>query len=109
MYLHERSLVKKLEAKPFALIGIDSDLDREQLKKVLAKQGITWRSFWNGGGICGPISTAWNVHDWPTLYVLDHKGGHPPQVRWLAGRRGTRRSHRETRQTSGERVAVGRQ
>ena len=22
----------------------------------------------------GPIATAWNVHGWPTIYVLDDKG-----------------------------------
>jgi hypothetical protein len=40
----------------------------------MKKQGITWRSFWNGGSTQGPISSAWNVRGWPTIYVLDHKG-----------------------------------
>jgi hypothetical protein len=74
MYPHERSLVKKLEGKPFVLIGINSDVDREKLKELLTKQGITWRSFWNDGSTSGPISTAWNIHGWPTLYLLDHEG-----------------------------------
>ena len=74
MYPHERSLVKRLADQPFALIGINSDRDREALKKVMKKQGITWRSFWNGGSTQGPISSAWNVRGWPTIYVLDHNG-----------------------------------
>jgi len=74
MYPHERSLVKKLESKPFALVGINSDKDRDALKEVLKKEEITWRSFWNGGSTGGPISTEWNVQGWPTLYVIDHKG-----------------------------------
>ena len=75
MYPHERSLVKKMENKPFALIGVNSDQDREALKEVLKTEEITWRSFWNGKeGTGGPISTKWNVSGWPTLYVLDHKG-----------------------------------
>jgi hypothetical protein len=74
MYPHERSLVKKLAGKPFALVGVNSDQDREALKKTMEKEQITWRSFWNGGSTGGPISTAWNVQGWPTLYVLDHKG-----------------------------------
>jgi thioredoxin family protein len=74
MYPHERSLVKKLEGKPFALLGINSDTDRDALKEVLKKEEITWRSFWNGGSTGGPISTEWNVQGWPTLYVIDHKG-----------------------------------
>ena len=35
MYPHERSLVKKMEAKPFALLGINSDQNKEALKEVL--------------------------------------------------------------------------
>jgi hypothetical protein len=75
MYPHERSLVKRLADKPFALLGVNSDADREALKKVMEKEQITWRSFWNGPkGTDGPISNAWNVTGWPTIYVLDHKG-----------------------------------
>ena len=75
MYPHERSLVKKMEGTPFALVGVNSDEDREKLKPVLKDENITWRSFWNGKeGTGGPISTKWNVSGWPTLYVLDHKG-----------------------------------
>ena len=75
MYPHERSLVKKMEGKPFALIGVNSDPDREKLKKRLADEKITWRSFWNGPkGPGGPISRAWKVRSWPTIYVLDDKG-----------------------------------
>ena len=31
MYPHERSLVKRLENEPFALIGVNSDTDLERL------------------------------------------------------------------------------
>jgi hypothetical protein len=75
MYPHERSLVKKLADKPFALIGVNSDSDLQALKPILDQEQITWRSFWNGPqGTRGPISTAWNVRGWPTLYLIDHKG-----------------------------------
>jgi hypothetical protein len=74
MYPHERSLVKRLEGKPFVLLGVNSDKDRDELKKTMEKEQITWRSFWNGGSTQGPISTEWGVSGWPTLYVLDHQG-----------------------------------
>ena len=74
MYPHERSLVKRLESEPFALIGINSDQDREALKQTLVDEKITWRSFWNGGSTDGPISKRWNVTSWPTVYVLDGEG-----------------------------------
>ena len=74
MYPHERSLVQKMEGKPFALIGVNSDQNKAELKQAMQKEQITWRSFWNGGSTSGPISTAWQVKAWPTLYILDHKG-----------------------------------
>jgi Thioredoxin-like len=74
MYPHERSLVQRMAGKPFALIGVNSDDDRAELRRVLVDEKITWRSFWNGGGTQGPISTAWGVSTWPTIYVIDHKG-----------------------------------
>ncbi len=74
MYPHERSLVKRLADEPFALIGVNSDRDKETLRARIAEENITWRSFWDGGGTSGPIATAWNVSGWPTIYVLDHEG-----------------------------------
>jgi peroxiredoxin len=73
MYPHERSLVKRLEGKPFALLGINSD-PKARLRDVLKKENITWRSWWDGGDTRGPIAKAWNVKGWPTTYVLDAKG-----------------------------------
>jgi hypothetical protein len=74
MYPHERSLVKRLEGKPFVLLGINSDESREHVKRALTKENITWRSWWDGGSANGPIATRWNVSGWPTTYVLDHRG-----------------------------------
>jgi hypothetical protein len=73
MYPHERSLVKRLEGKSFALLGINSDQDKDKLKQVLEKENITWRSWWDQT-IGGPIATTWNVQGWPTIFVLDEKG-----------------------------------
>jgi hypothetical protein len=75
MYPHERSLVKELANEPFALIGVNSDENLEELKPRLEQERITWRSFWNGeGGTSGNIAERWNVQSWPTLYVIDAKG-----------------------------------
>ena len=75
MYPHERSLVKKLADDPFTIIGVNSDADLGALQKTLEEEQITWRSFWNGPkATSGPISTAWNIEGWPTLYLIDHEG-----------------------------------
>ena len=74
MYPHERSLVKKLEDKPFVLLGVNSDGDKDKLKARMKEEEITWRSWWDGGDTNGPIANQFNVHGWPTLYIIDHQG-----------------------------------
>ena len=74
MYAHERSLVKRLAGKPFVILGVNSDEQRDGVKKISAKEQLTWRSWWDGGTTQGPIQTAYNVSHWPTIFVLDHKG-----------------------------------
>lgn len=75
MYPHERSLVKQLADKPFALIGVNSDRELEQIRATVKEKNLNWRSFWNGPeGTGGPISAKWNVTGWPTIYILDKDG-----------------------------------
>jgi hypothetical protein len=42
----------------------------KNLKEVMDKEKLTWRSFADDGA----IMSKWNLHATPTLYVLDHKG-----------------------------------
>jgi len=75
MYPHERSLVKKLADMPFAIIGVNSDSDLDEIREIVKEKNISWRSFWNGPeGTSGPISTRWNVSGWPTIYIIDADG-----------------------------------
>jgi thiol-disulfide isomerase/thioredoxin len=74
VYPRQRALVQRFAGKPFAIVGVNSDKDKDALKKVLEKRGVTWRYWWDGGGPGGPIASAWNVQSWPTIYVLDARG-----------------------------------
>jgi len=74
MYPHERSLVKKLSGKPFALLGINSDDNLETLRKTIIEEQITWRSWWDEGRTDGPIQTTWQVLQRPTIHLLDANG-----------------------------------
>ena len=47
--------MKRLADKPFVLLGVNSDKDRSALKKTIAEERITWRSWWDEGRIDGPI------------------------------------------------------
>lgn len=72
---HERELVEKLHGRPFALVGVNGDENREKAKAAILRAQITWRSFGsNAGGRQGLIASAWNVQAWPTTYIIDHVG-----------------------------------
>ena len=68
----ERELAKRLEGKPFAIIGVDCDESKEDLKKGEKDHGITWRSFHDGRQ--GPIGDKWRIAALPAIFVLDSKG-----------------------------------
>ncbi len=71
---HEQDLVKQHAGRPFVILGVNSDKDRDATRKACLEKGITWRSWWDGGDTQGPVQTAYNVSQWPTLYLIDHQG-----------------------------------
>jgi thiol-disulfide isomerase/thioredoxin len=73
MVPHERELVKRMEGRPFVLLGVNGDDDRSKAVKEMSEQSMTWPSVWNGGKLEG-IVAAWGVRAWPTVYLLDAKG-----------------------------------
>ena len=65
-----------LRDRPFALVGVHiGGSTARQLKGVMEKERITWRSFVDAGNAgAGPIATKWNISATPTFYLIDHKG-----------------------------------
>ncbi len=74
MFPHERSLVKRMANKPFAILGVNGDPDLAQANKMSDEADVSWRSFWNGPDPGAGIARSWNVSGWPTLYLIDHEG-----------------------------------
>jgi len=63
--------VKKLENKPFALIGVNGiGHEPESLKKVMQEENLPWRSFADKGS----IFRKWGLSGTPTFYLIDHEG-----------------------------------
>lgn len=72
---HERELSKRFASKRFAVVGVNGDKSVGDALNAVKTSGISWGSFWSGSeGPNGPIPTIWNVHGWPTCYVLDGEG-----------------------------------
>jgi RNA polymerase sigma factor (sigma-70 family) len=76
MNAYERQLVKRMRGKPFALLGVNCDGDEDKLREWIKKEEITWPSWRDGNddNAKGPIFRQFNIHGWPTLYILDHRG-----------------------------------
>jgi thiol-disulfide isomerase/thioredoxin len=70
----EVKLAERMKGRPFALVGVNGDPNRERAMRAVEKEKITWPSFWSTEGRYGPIPTAWNVQSWPTIYLLDPNG-----------------------------------
>ncbi len=73
----ERSLADTMRGRPFVLLGVNCDGDMVKLKEQMNAEHITTRSWRDGGGSAntpGPIARRFNVHGWPSLYLLDAHG-----------------------------------
>lgn len=69
----------KLKDRPFALIGVNvSDYESQQLKDVMEKANLPWRSFRHQQAVVD----RWNPAT-PTFYVLDHRG--VIRHKWVGG------------------------
>ena len=63
--------MKKLAEKPFALIGVNVMAhDSKQLKEVMVKENMNWRSTADQGA----IAEKWNSPGTPVYYCLDPMG-----------------------------------
>jgi hypothetical protein len=71
MIPHERSLVKRMQGRPFVLLGVNGDETREEFQDTIKEEEITWRNWWDAKG---NIMDQYGVEGLPTIYLIDHKG-----------------------------------
>ena len=67
--------MERMKGKPFTLIGVNGDGILADAMRAVEHEKMTWLSFWDGkDGPIGPITSAWNISGWPTVYVIDAGG-----------------------------------
>lgn len=74
MIPHEKTMVKKLEGKPFALLGVNNDRSLAEAQEGVKRDKITWPSFFDDQAKGTPICSAWGIQSFPAIFVIDHKG-----------------------------------
>jgi thiol-disulfide isomerase/thioredoxin/ribosomal protein L17 len=72
MIPHEREMVEKFKDKPFALISVSADDQKKELEEFLAHESMPWTHWWEGPE--ASLLKTWNIHFFPTIYVIDAKG-----------------------------------
>jgi thiol-disulfide isomerase/thioredoxin len=72
MYPYEVELSKRMAGKPFTLLGVNSDPERDIAKEIVQIHGMTWPTLWEGPA--QNVTSRWGVESIPTLFVLDHRG-----------------------------------
>jgi thiol-disulfide isomerase/thioredoxin len=70
----ERELVERLKGRPFALLGVDSESDRQAGIKAMERERMTWPNWSDGHVGEGPIARLYQIQGYPTVFVLDAKG-----------------------------------
>jgi hypothetical protein len=72
MLPHEKALVKRMQDKPFALLGINNDGAAAEVLPRFQKEGITWRNAIEPEK--DSLASRWNVTGYPSLYLIDARG-----------------------------------
>jgi peroxiredoxin len=72
MYPQEREMMDRLRGKHFTILSVNTDRERESLRKSLDDGTITWPCWWDVPK--RRICKEWNVTSFPTIYVIDGAG-----------------------------------
>lgn len=72
MIPHLRELIKQHRSKPFVLLSISADKEKNDLLAFLEKEFLPWEHWFIG--LEGGFLNTWNIRYFPTIYVVDMKG-----------------------------------
>ena len=74
-YPRLRAMVARLDPGAFLLVSVNSEPSKvlAELKEAWTTEGNTWRCLLDGDWE-GPIQKAWNIQQFPTVYLIDARG-----------------------------------
>jgi thiol-disulfide isomerase/thioredoxin len=70
---HMREIAKKFDGEPLVLMSVSLDSDQQKWKDYVAKNGMTWLNYYDGG-FEGPISKLFGVEAIPHTFTIDADG-----------------------------------
>ena len=72
MIPHHVEMSERLKDKPFALLSVSCDRDKETLETFLKETAMPWDHWWVAPD--SEFKKALNISSFPTIYVLDGNG-----------------------------------
>jgi len=70
---HMKDIAKKFQGQPLVVLSVSLDDDEQKWKEFVAKNGMTWLQY-RDGGFTGPISTLFEVRAIPHTFTIDADG-----------------------------------
>jgi len=70
---HIREVAKDFQGQPLVILSVSLDKDQTKWKEFIAKNGMTWAQYYDGG-FTGPMSTMFNVQAIPHTFTIDADG-----------------------------------
>ena len=71
---HERALAERHKDKPFAVLGVNCDEDKEAAQKAIKDERMAWPNWHDGAPGEGPIAKRYHIRAYPTVFLIDGKG-----------------------------------
>jgi len=71
---HLSAIYPALKAKGFEIYGISIDENKDDWKKAVAADKISWLQVNENGGWNAPVANLWKIDQIPTSYLLDKQG-----------------------------------
>ena len=71
---HERALAERLKDKPFAVLGVNCDDDKQAAVNAIKSERMTWPNWHDGAPGEGPIAKRYHIRGYPSVFVIDGQG-----------------------------------
>jgi thiol-disulfide isomerase/thioredoxin len=70
MIPHEKEIAQKYQNRPFVILGISADHERQTLHEFLTKNEIKWPTFHDN---TSSLRRNWEINSIPTILLIDHE------------------------------------
>ncbi len=70
---HVRDIAKKFQEQPLVILSVSLDENEEKWKDFIAKNGMTWLNY-RDGGFTGPVAKRFGVEAIPHTFTIDADG-----------------------------------